>query len=117
MGDPASSYATAGIAQSEENAVTHAPAVDGTMVSRPGECGTREKTDYALPTKNSALPVALTAPQGISHPPGIAYWHATLCGGGGGARFMFVRRSFYPALLCSSSRSAVLSIPGPFGYR
>ncbi|KAL1487779.1 hypothetical protein ABEB36_015534 [Hypothenemus hampei] len=27
---------------SEENAVTHAPAVDGTMVSRPGECGTRE---------------------------------------------------------------------------
>ncbi|KAL1489007.1 hypothetical protein ABEB36_014786 [Hypothenemus hampei] len=27
---------------SEENAVTHAPAVDGTMVSRPGECGARD---------------------------------------------------------------------------
>ncbi|KAL1500718.1 hypothetical protein ABEB36_006165 [Hypothenemus hampei] len=26
----------------EENAVTHAPAVDGTMVSRPGECGARD---------------------------------------------------------------------------
>ncbi|KAL1487782.1 hypothetical protein ABEB36_015537 [Hypothenemus hampei] len=36
---------------SEENAVTHAPAVDGMMVSRPGECGTRERLIMPYPLK------------------------------------------------------------------